>query len=339
MIKEQGRENILVVRNLVTSFRTPAGMAVAVDGLSFSLGRNETIGIVGESGSGKSVTALSIMGLLPSQSTVVAGGPIIFEGHDLLQYSEREMQHIRGNRISMIFQEPMNSLNPVLTVGFQLRETIMLHKKNSQKACRRRANELINLVRIPDATERMKQYPYQLSGGMRQRVMIAMALSCSPEILIADEPTTALDVTVQAQILSLIAELKQRTGTSVIFITHDLGVVAEVADRVIVMYAGKCFEEVSVDVLFTDPKHPYTIGLLTAVPRLGASRRTTDQKRLVEIPGTVPGLMNKPRGCSFAPRCSLVVDHCREKTPPLEPLGDGHKVACWRHDKVGELLQ
>jgi peptide/nickel transport system ATP-binding protein len=321
-------ESILEIDDLHTHFFTRDGVVRAVDGVSYNLAKGETLGVVGESGCGKSITALSVLRLIPQPPGRIVGGAIRFEGRNLLDLSETEMRGIRGNDISMIFQEPMTSLNPVLTVGNQIAETLMLHQGLSKRAALDRAIEMLTLVRIPEAERRIKQYPHQLSGGMRQRVMIAMALSCNPKVLIADEPTTALDVTIQAQILHLMQELKEKLGTAVILITHDLGVVAETAQRVVVMYAGRKVEEAPVEDLFARPLHPYTRGLMAAIPRLGSSLEEKRQ-RLAEIPGMVPSLRGAMQGCSFAPRCAFATDRCRSEFPPLEDVGAGHVVACW----------
>jgi peptide/nickel transport system ATP-binding protein len=311
---------ILEVENLQTHFFTRDGVVRAVDGLSYHLAKGETLGVVGESGCGKSITALSILRLVPAPGRIV-GGAIRYEGRDLLELSEAEMRELRGNRISMIFQEPMTSLNPVLTIGRQIAETVKLHQRLSGNAATERAVEMLRLVHIPDAQTRLRQYPHELSGGMRQRVMIAMALACNPQVLIADEPTTALDVTIQAQILELIGELKEKLGTAVILITHDLGVVAETAQRVVVLYAGRKVEEAPVEALFASPLHPYTQGLMAAIPGLARGAR-----RLNEIPGAV---QQAGAGCSFAPRCPRASDQCRVAPPPLTEPRPGHFVACW----------
>jgi peptide/nickel transport system ATP-binding protein len=317
---------LLEVENLQTHFRTPDGVNRAVDGVSFEVGQGETLAIVGESGCGKSVTANSILRLIPEPPGRIAGS-IRFEGTDLLKLEEAAMRDIRGNEISMIFQEPMTSLNPVLTIGRQLRETIQLHEGLDRNAAEKRAVEMLTLVGIAEPQRRVREYPHQLSGGMRQRVMIAMALACNPKLLIADEPTTALDVTIQAQILDLMRDLKHRVGAAIILITHDLGVVAEVAERVMVMYAGRKVEEASVGDLFRTPRHPYTQGLLGAVPKLGSSV-TGEESRLAEIPGLVPSLKSRIEGCVFASRCPLATDFCREVAPPLERKAAGHIAAC-----------
>jgi len=317
---------LLEVENLQTHFRTPDGVIRAVDGVSFPLNESETLAIVGESGCGKSVTANSILRLVPQPPGKIAG-QIRFEGADLLKLSERAMRNIRGNHISMVFQEPMTSLNPVLTVGGQIAETLRLHQRLGRKAVHERAVEMLNLVGIAEPRRRAGEYPHQLSGGMRQRVMIAIALACNPKLLIADEPTTALDVTIQAQILDLMADLKKRVGAAIIVITHDLGVVAETAERVIVMYAGRKVEEAKVADLFRAPRHPYTQGLLAAVPKLGSSLAGAEAK-LAEIPGVVPSLKDRIAGCLFATRCAKARDVCRQVAPALEEKATGHVVAC-----------
>jgi len=317
---------LLEVENLQTHFRTPDGINRAVDGVSFSVAAGETLAVVGESGCGKSVTAMSLLRLIPDPPGRIAGS-IKFEGRDLLAMSDAEMRAIRGNEISMIFQEPMTSLNPVLTIGRQIGETVMLHEGLSKKAAEQRAIEMLTLVGIAEPKRRVREYPHQLSGGMRQRVMIAIALACNPKLLIADEPTTALDVTIQAQILDLMRDLKNRVGAAIVLITHDLGVVAEVAERVMVMYAGRKVEEAKVADLFRDPKHPYTKGLLGAVPKLGSSLDGETQ-RLTEIPGLVPSLKNRIQGCVFAGRCPEVTDLCRAVAPALEAKAPNHIVAC-----------
>jgi peptide/nickel transport system ATP-binding protein len=317
---------LLEVENLQTHFRTPEGINRAVDGVSFRVDEGETLAIVGESGCGKSVTSMSLMRLIPEPPGKISGA-IRFRGKDLLKLSDTEMRAIRGNDISMIFQEPMTSLNPVLTVGRQIRETLRLHQGLDKEAAEARAIEMLTLVGIPEPRRRVREYPHQLSGGMRQRVMIAISLACSPKLLIADEPTTALDVTIQAQILQLMLDLKRRVGAAVILITHDLGVVAEVAERVMVMYAGRKVEEAPVAELFRAPLHPYTRGLLGAVPKLGSSL-TGAARRLAEIPGQVPGLKQRIEGCAFAGRCSLATDLCREVAPGLEEKSSHHLAAC-----------
>ena len=317
---------LLEVENLQTHFRTPDGVNRAVDGVNFHVNAGETLAIVGESGCGKSVTAMSILRLIPEPPGKIAGA-IRFQGKDLLKCSDREMRDIRGNEISMIFQEPMTSLNPVLTVGRQIGETLRLHQGLSAKQAEAKAVEMLTLVGIPEPGRRVREYPHQLSGGMRQRVMIAIALACSPKLLIADEPTTALDVTIQAQILDLMRDLKRRVGAAIMLITHDLGVVAEVADRVVVMYAGRKVEEAPVRDLFRAPRHPYTRGLMGAVPKLGAVEHGATE-RLAEIPGMVPSLKQRIEGCVFAGRCPDVTDLCRAYAPALEPKAPAHLAAC-----------
>ncbi|MCA3409136.1 MAG: ABC transporter ATP-binding protein [Roseomonas sp.] len=317
---------MLEIDNLQTHFRTPDGINRAVDGVSFHVEAGETLAVVGESGCGKSVTAMSILRLIPEPPGKLAGA-IRFNGKNLLDLSEAEMRGIRGNEISMIFQEPMTSLNPVLTVGRQIGETLRLHQGMSAQQAEDRAVEMLKLVGIPEAERRVKEYPHQLSGGMRQRVMIAIALACNPKLLIADEPTTALDVTIQAQILDLMRDLKHRVGAAIVLITHDLGVVAEVAERVVVMYAGRKVEEAKVRPLFRNPRHPYTQGLLGSVPKLGSSLDGTET-RLQEIPGLVPSLKKKLEGCVFASRCNYATDLCRSVAPGLEEKAPGHIVAC-----------
>ena len=317
---------LLEVENLQTHFRTPDGVNRAVDGVSFVVNEGETLAIVGESGCGKSVTAMSILRLIPEPPGKIAGS-IRFLGQDLLKMSEKEMRAIRGDAISMIFQEPMTSLNPVLPIKRQLCETLRLHQTITQEQAMARASELMDLVGIAEGQRRLNEYPHQLSGGMRQRVMIAMALACNPKLLIADEPTTALDVTIQAQILDLMSDLKNKIGAAIVLITHDLGVVAEVAERVMVMYAGRKVEEAPVGELFAKPLHPYTQGLLGAVPKLGASL-DGHSMRLKEIPGLVPSLKQKIKGCVFASRCPLAKEPCHEIAPAMQMRANGHQVAC-----------
>ncbi len=327
---------VVEIDQLKTHFFTAGGVIKAVDGVSYAVRRGETLGVVGESGCGKSVTALSIMRLVASPPGRVVGGSVHLEGRDLLRLSEREMEDVRGNHISMIFQEPMTSLNPLYTVGRQIAEPIALHQGLSRRDAFDKAIEMLRRVSIPEAERRAYAYPHQMSGGMRQRVMIAMALSCSPKVLIADEPTTALDVTIQAQILDLMRELQEETGTAIVLITHDMGVVAENADRVAVMYAGKKVEEAPAEALFDAPGHPYTKGLLGSVPHLDdAARAGATRRRLEEIKGLVPSLARLPKGCSFAPRCTLATDECRAVEPPLLEHRPGRHVACWR---ASELL-
>jgi oligopeptide/dipeptide ABC transporter ATP-binding protein len=326
---------LLEVDNLQTHFFTPGGVIRAVNGVSYHLKPGETLGVVGESGCGKSVTALSILRLVSSPPGRIVGGAIRFEGRDLLDLSEYEMEQIRGNDISMIFQEPMTSLNPIYTVGKQISEAIALHQRLSRKDAMDGAIEMLRRVSMPEPERRAHAFPHQLSGGMRQRVMIAMALSCNPKVLIADEPTTALDVTIQAQILDLIRDLRERLGTAVILITHDLGVVAENADRVVVMYAGRKVEEATVDELFDHPGHPYTLGLLGSIPQLDAANwATSERPRLTEIKGMVPSLAHLPKGCSFAPRCGFATEQCHNAVPPLDMPRPEHWIACWHADQV-----
>jgi peptide/nickel transport system ATP-binding protein len=319
---------LLRVDGLKTHFHTRDGVVRAVDGVSFDVLPGETLAVVGESGCGKSVTAMSILRLLPMPPARIAEGRIEFDGRNLLDLTEPEMRKVRGNAISMIFQEPMTSLNPVLTIGRQISEALMLHRGMNEKAAMNRAGEMLRKVHIPEAERRLAQYPHELSGGMRQRVMIAMALACGPRLLIADEPTTALDVTIQAQILELMRELRDDTGASIILITHDLGVVAEIAHRVVVMYAGRKVEEAPIEELFAAPRHPYTRGLLGSMPHLGDSVNETG-KRLVEIPGMVPSLKDPAPGCLFAPRCPNAIERCTREAPPLEQHAPRHWAACW----------
>jgi peptide/nickel transport system ATP-binding protein len=325
---------LLDVRNLAVEFRGRDGTVRAVDGVSFTVAPGETLAIVGESGCGKSVTALSILRLLDEPAGRIAGGSVVFEGRDLAALSERQMRRVRGREISMIFQEPMTSLNPVIDIGRQIGEALRLHLKLGAAEARERALDMLRLVQIPEPERRLVQYPHELSGGMRQRVMIAMALACDPKLLIADEPTTALDVTIQAQILDIIRALSGRLGMATILITHDLGVVAEMAERVLVMYAGRKVEEAPVRPLLRTPRHPYTAGLLGAVPKLGSSVSGAPVPKLAEIKGTVPSLREPITGCAFAPRCMLAVDKCRREAPPLDPVGEGHIAACWRSADV-----
>jgi oligopeptide/dipeptide ABC transporter ATP-binding protein len=307
----------------------------AVDGVSYAVRRGETLGVVGESGCGKSVTALSIMRLVANPPGRIVGGEVRLEGKNLLALSEKEMEDVRGNDVSMIFQEPMTSLNPLYTVGKQIAEAIGLHQGLSKRDAFDKAIEMLRRVSIPEPERRAQAYPHQMSGGMRQRVMIAMALSCNPKVLIADEPTTALDVTIQAQILDLMRELQETTGTAIVLITHDMGVVAENADRVVVMYAGRKVEEAPADDLFDRPGHPYTRGLLGSIPHLDdAANAGAERKRLAEIKGMVPSLARLPKGCSFAPRCTFATDQCRNVTPTLAEYKPGHHVACWHADKL-----
>jgi len=324
---------LLAVRALKTFFRVEGGEFPAVDGISFSIDPGRTLGIVGESGCGKSVTALSIMGLVPQPPGRIAGGEILFDGVDLLQLSAAALRELRGDRISMIFQEPMTSLNPVLTVGEQIVEGILRHRPMSRDAAKDRAIEMLRMVHIPSPEQRFGDYPYRLSGGMRQRVMIAMALACKPQLLIADEPTTALDVTIQAQILDLMRTLRVETGTAIILITHDLGVVAELADDVVVMYAGRIVERATVAALFAEPQHPYTVGLLGSIPRLDI-----EQDRLAAIEGQVPNPLAPVPGCRFHPRCPFAIERCLHEDPPLLDLGNGHESACWRAPLTADMV-
>ncbi len=323
----------LEVKDLKTQFNTPEGTVYAVNGVSFSLDEGETLAVVGESGCGKSVTMMSIMKLIQMPPGKIVGGEVIFRDSDLLKLSEDAMEQIRGREIAMIFQDPMTSLNPVLTVGRQLTETLRTHTPMTPEQCRDRAVNLLELVGIPDAKKRLDDYPHQFSGGMRQRVMIAMSLACTPSLLIADEPTTALDVTIQAQIVELVKDLKKSVGMAMIWITHDLGVVAGMADRVLVMYAGYVVEEAPVDDLYENTLHPYTLALLQALPR--ADRRR--DQNLKSIKGSPPNLLVEPRGCPFAPRCEFVQEKCLNENPILEEFEPKHKVACWVDVKTGAL--
>lgn len=318
-------EKLVDIRNLRTHFYTEDGVVPAVDGVSLYVRRGETLGVVGESGCGKSVTSLSVMRLIPNPPGKIVEGEIFFEGQDLLKLSESQMRKIRGNDISMIFQEPMTSLNPVYTIGDQISEAIQLHQGLNYKEATAKAVEMLRLVGIPLPERRVKEYPHQLSGGMRQRVMIAMALSCNPKLLIADEPTTALDVTIQAQILELMKKLKKELGMAIMLITHDLGVVAEMAERVVVMYGGKVVEEGDVFSIYKTPLHPYTEGLLRSIPRLD----TDTEAKLHVIEGVVPNPLHLPVGCRFHPRCPYVIDKCKESQPPLEQVAPGRLVACF----------
>ncbi len=327
-------EAVLLIEGLRVEFDTRDGPARAIDGLDFALGRGETLGIVGESGCGKSMTALAIMGLVPSPPGRIAGGRILFEGENLVEADERRMRQIRGNEISMIFQEPMTSLNPVFSVGDQIAETVQLHEGLSRKESLDRAIEMLRQVHIPAAERRVKEYPHQMSGGMRQRVMIAMALACRPKVLIADEPTTALDVTVQAQIFDLLRELQEQIDTSIIMITHDMGAIAEMASRVVVMYAGRKVEEGPVDDMLADPQHPYTKGLISCVPHLQAEP-PPERSPLAEIPGVVPAITGLGRGgCPFAPRCSHAMTRCREEMPRPTAVREDRVALCWLLDEA-----
>jgi peptide/nickel transport system ATP-binding protein len=327
-----GSAPLLEVKGLQTFFELRHGTVKAVDGVSFSLAPHETLAIVGESGCGKSITALSLMRLVPDPPGRIAGGSVKLAGVNLLSLSEEEMRDVRGKDIAMIFQEPMTSLNPVLTIGNQIAEVLLLHEKISRQAAAAKAVEMLRLARIPEPEQRANEYPHQLSGGMRQRAMIAMALACNPKVLIADEPTTALDVTIQAQILDIILDLQRKLGTAVILITHDLGVVAETAQRVIVMYAGRKVEEAPVEELFARPQHPYTHGLMASIPRLELMRGESPDPaaRLQEIPGMVPALTDLPGGCVFAPRCAHAQERCRSAYPDYAEKRPNHWAACWR---------
>ncbi|MEA3194276.1 MAG: peptide/nickel transport system ATP-binding protein [Betaproteobacteria bacterium] len=316
---------LLDVRGLRTTFRSEAGEVRAVDGVDLRVERGRTLGIVGESGCGKSVTALSIMGLVPQPPGRIAEGEVLFEGEDLLKAPAQRLRDLRGDKLAMIFQEPMTSLNPAFPVGDQIAETLLRHRDISKKDAKAASVEMLRRVRMPSPERRAKDYPHQLSGGMRQRVMIAMALACNPKLLIADEPTTALDVTIQAQILELMRALREELGTAIILITHDLGVIAELADEVAVMYAGKVIERCSAEKLFAEPQHPYTVGLLGSIPRLHMER-----ERLAAIEGFVPDAAALPTGCRFHPRCPFAIERCAREIPPLEEISAGHFVACWR---------
>ena len=328
------KEKLIDVSGLKTHFFTEEGVVKAVDGVDFEIYPGETIGIVGESGCGKSVTSLSIMRLVESPPGRIVDGSIMFDGDDIVNKNQKEMRKIRGNDISMIFQEPMTSLNPVYTVGDQISEAIILHKDVNKKEARKQAIDMLAKVGIPLPEQRVDEYPHQLSGGMRQRVMIAMALSCDPKLLIADEPTTALDVTIQAQILDLMNDLKQKFGMAIMMITHDLGVIAEVADRIAVMYAGKVMEYTDAVSLFKDPKHPYTWGLMHSIPRLDKS-----VEKLYAIPGMVPSPLDFPDGCKYNTRCELADEKCKKDEPPLEEVEEGHEVRCWHVDELEKLKE
>ncbi|MBW1961275.1 MAG: ABC transporter ATP-binding protein [Deltaproteobacteria bacterium] len=321
-------EKLLRVKDLHTHFFTPEGIVKAVDGVSFDIARGQTLGILGESGCGKSVTALSIMRLIPDPPGRIRKGAILMDGQDLLQASESEMRNIRGNRISMIFQEPMTSLNPVYTIGNQISETYVIHQNMNLKDALNQSIEMLKMVGIPAPEKRAHEYPHQLSGGMRQRAMIAMAMACKPKLLIADEPTTALDVTIQAQILNLMLHLQEELGMAIMMITHDLGVIAEMSDHVVVMYAGEVVEYSPIDILFTQSLHPYTTGLMKSIPKLG-SKFKEGKTPLQEIPGVVPNLIRMPPGCLFAPRCNRVMKQCNSQRPPMFIINDEHGAKCW----------
>lgn len=327
-MSRQEEKNILEVKNLHTYFYTDSGVVKSVDGVSFSLKEGKTLGIVGESGSGKSVTVLSVMGLLHGTTGKITEGEILLDGKDLTKLSEDEMRSLRGSEIAMIFQEPMTSLNPVLRIGEQITEVIMLHQKVSKSEAQQKAIEMLKMTGIPRVDRIMNEYPFQISGGQRQRIMIAMALVCNPKILIADEPTTALDVTIQAQILNLMQDLKEKIGTSILFITHDLGVVAEICDEVVVMYCGRVVESADVFSIFEKPRHPYTQGLLDSIPKLGEHVEMLDS-----IPGNVPNPKYMPKGCKFAPRCKFAMEICKEEEPRFYEYENGHKSRCWLCDK------
>jgi oligopeptide/dipeptide ABC transporter ATP-binding protein len=322
---------LLDVQGLETQFKTSDGIVHAVNGVTFGLAEGETLGMVGESGCGKSVTMMSLLRLIPSPPGKITAGKAIFYNQDLLKLSNEEIRYVRGAQISMIFQDPMTSLNPVLTIGLQLEEPLMLHLGMTRKQARSRAAELLGMVGIPNAADRLGDYPHQFSGGMRQRVMIAMALSCSPQILIADEPTTALDVTIQAQIVELVKRLRDELGMAIIWITHDLGVVAGIAQRVVVMYGGLIIEEAPVNDLYANPQHPYTIGLLGSLPRVDE----TERQHLFSIDGLPPTLYERPKSCPFAPRCKWAVEHCWNENPPFVETDAGHRLACWVDVKTG----
>jgi peptide/nickel transport system ATP-binding protein len=334
-VAPQGADLAMEVDGLKTYFFTRQGIVKAVDDVSFYLKKGETLGIVGESGCGKSITALSVMRLVPDPPGKTVAGSVKLDGRDLLELSAAEMREVRGNEMSMIFQEPMTALNPVFKIGHQISEALILHQGMDKEQALERSVEMLDLVKIPESRQRVNEYPHQLSGGMRQRVMIAMALACNPKVLIADEPTTALDVTIQAQILELIVQLQEKLGTAVILITHDLGVIAETAQRVVVMYAGKKVEEASVEDLFAEPMHPYTHGLLASVPHLDIMKGEESKvERLEEIPGIVPMLINLPSGCTFAPRCKFADDKCNSEYPPYVERKKDHWVACWHSDRL-----
>lgn len=331
-VKNQGDAPLLEVKNLQTQFFTQDGVVKAVDDVSFYIKPGETLGVVGESGSGKSITGLSLMRLIPSPPGRIVNGEVIFQGKDVLKMSEEQVRSIRGNEIAMIFQDPMTSLNPVLTINRQISESLILHMGMNKEQAKARAVELLEMVGIPNADARVDQYPHQFSGGMRQRVMIAMALSCNPKLLIADEPTTALDVTIQAQILDLMRNLQSETGAGVLMITHSMGVVAGMADRVQVMYAGHIVETATTDEIFANPRHPYTVGLMTSIPRLDARSK----EKLQPIRGLPPDLIDLPDMCPFVPRCNYARAQCEQKNPPLMEVAPGHLSACWFHEEVSK---
>ncbi len=330
IVNEVYMSNLLEIKNLTTHFHTHEGVVQAVNGISYTVKAGEILGIVGESGSGKSVSMLSVMRLIPEPPGKIEAGEVVFCGRDLLQLSEEEMEKVRGGEVAMIFQDPMTSLNPTLTVGFQITEALRLHQGMDKEQAQKRAVELLTMVGIPNAAERLDDYPHQFSGGMRQRVMIAMGLSCNPVLLIADEPTTALDVTIQAQIIDLVKRMQELMEMTVIWITHDLGVVARLVERVLVMYSGYVVEDAAVDDLFDNTRHPYTLGLLGSLPRLGESEET----KLFSIPGQPPRLTALPAGCPFAPRCTYVADRCQTENPVLVNVGANHQVACWEYEQT-----
>ncbi len=328
-------DKLIRITELHTHFFTPEGIVRAVDGVSFDINRGQSLGVLGESGCGKSVTALSIMRLIPDPPGKIRQGSILLDGKDLVQAGESEMRTIRGNQVSMIFQEPMTSLNPVYTIGDQISETYITHQGMTAKEALDRSVEMLKLVGIPAPDKRVSEYPHQLSGGMRQRAMIAMAMACRPQLLIADEPTTALDVTIQAQILNLMLHLQEELGMAIMMITHDLGVIAEMSDHVVVMYAGEVVEYSPIDTLFTESRHPYTVGLMKSIPKLGY-KFTHGKTSLLEIPGIVPNLIRLPPGCLFAPRCDRVMERCRHERPPLFVLDDTHGAKCWLVEKEAQ---
>ena len=336
-MQEAKASPLLDIRGLKTHFVTDDGVVQAVDGVDLSIGRGETVGVVGESGCGKTVTAMSVLKLIAIPPGKIVAGEILYQGRDLVPLNADEMDRIRAKDIAMVFQEPMTSLNPVYTVGEQIAEVVRRHEGLSRRAAQEKAVQMLRLVQIPNPEQRLHDYPHQFSGGMRQRVMIAMAISCSPKLLIADEPTTALDVTIQAQILELLADMKSRFGMAIMLITHAMGVVAETAQRVVVMYAGRVIEEAPVEQLFANPRHPYTQGLIRSIPRIDTA--ATGKARLEAIPGVVPSLINPPPGCRFAPRCRFAMPACREAIPPLREVGAGHKVACVLWPAVQEAAQ
>jgi peptide/nickel transport system ATP-binding protein len=336
-MQEAKASPLLDIRGLKTHFATDDGVVQAVDGVDLSIGRGETLGVVGESGCGKTVTAMSVLKLIAMPPGKIVAGEILYQGRDLVPLDADEMDRIRAKDIAMVFQEPMTSLNPVYTVGEQIAEVVRRHEGLSRRAAQEKAVQMLRLVQIPNPEQRLHDYPHQFSGGMRQRVMIAMAISCSPKLLIADEPTTALDVTIQAQILELLADMKSRFGMAIMLITHAMGVVAETAQRVVVMYAGRVIEEAPVEQLFANPRHPYTQGLIRSIPHI--DKAATGRARLEAIPGVVPSLINPPPGCRFAPRCRFAMPACREAIPPLREVGAGHKVACVLWPAVQEAAQ